>query len=116
MAKIFEGKLQAEGMKFALVEAGSMISSANIWLAGPWAPRNRNGAKEEDVVVFKVPGAFEIPLVAKQLALKKKYDAIIRLGAVIRGSTPHFDYVSAEMSKGIANASLEPGSRCLLGR
>jgi 6,7-dimethyl-8-ribityllumazine synthase len=70
---------------------------------------HRNGAREKDVAVFKVPGAFEIPLVAKQLALQKKYDAIICLGAVIRGATPHFEYVSAEVSKGIANASLETG-------
>jgi len=109
MARVFEGKLQAEGMKFAIVVSRFNDFIGDHLVAGALDALNRNGAREKDVAVFKVPGAFEIPLVAKQLALQKKYDAIICLGAVIRGATPHFEYVSAEVSKGIANASLETG-------
>ena len=109
MARIFEGNLQAAGMKFALVVSRFNDFIGEHLVGGALDALNRNGAREEDVAVYKVPGAFEIPLVAKQLALQKKYDAIICLGAVIRGSTPHFEYVSAEVSKGIANASLETG-------
>jgi 6,7-dimethyl-8-ribityllumazine synthase len=109
MAKIIEGKLQAEGMKFAIVVSRFNDFIGEHLVGGALDALHRNGAREEDLALYKVPGAFEIPLVAKQLALQKKFDAIICLGAVIRGSTPHFDYVSAEVSKGIANASLETG-------
>ena len=109
MAKVFEGKLQAEGMKFAIVVSRFNDFIGEHLVGGALDALYRNGAKEKDVAVFKVPGAFEIPLVAKQLALQKKYDAIICLGAVIRGATPHFEYISAEVSKGIANAALETG-------
>ncbi|MGA3085367.1 MAG: 6,7-dimethyl-8-ribityllumazine synthase [Thermodesulfobacteriota bacterium] len=109
MARVFEGKLQAEGMKFAIVVSRFNDFIGEHLVGGALDALHRNGAREKDVAVFKVPGAFEIPLVAKQLALQKKYDAIICLGAVIRGATPHFEYVSAEVSKGIANASLETG-------
>jgi 6,7-dimethyl-8-ribityllumazine synthase len=109
MARVFEGKLQAEGMRFAVVVSRFNDFIGEHLVGGALDALNRNGAREEDVAVYKVPGAFEIPLVAKQLALQKRFDAIICLGAVIRGSTPHFEYVSAEVSKGIANASLETG-------
>lgn len=109
MVRVFEGKLQAEGMKFAIVVSRFNDFIGEHLVGGALDALNRNGAREKDVAVFKVPGAFEIPLVAKQLALQKKYDAIICLGAVIRGATPHFEYISAEVSKGIANASLETG-------
>jgi 6,7-dimethyl-8-ribityllumazine synthase len=109
MARVFEGKLQAEGMRFAIVVSRFNDFIGEHLVGGALDALNRNGAREEDVAIFKVPGAFEIPLVAKQVALKKKVDAIICLGAVIRGATPHFEYVSAEVSKGIANASLETG-------
>ena len=69
----------------------------------------RSGAEERDIEIFKVPGAFEIPLLAKKLAASSRYDAVICLGAVIRGATPHFDYVANEVSKGIASVSLEAG-------
>ncbi len=115
MAKVFEGKLQAEGMRFAIVVSRFNDFIGEHLVGGALDALNRNGAKEEDVAIFKVPGAFEIPLVAKQLALKKNYDAIICLGAVIRGATPHFEYVSAEVSKGIANASLETGTPMSFG-
>jgi 6,7-dimethyl-8-ribityllumazine synthase len=109
MARVFEGKLQAEGMRFAIVVSRFNDFIGEHLVGGALDALNRNGAREEDVAIFKVPGAFEIPLVAKQLALQKSYDAIICLGAVIRGATPHFEYVSAEVSKGIASASLETG-------
>jgi 6,7-dimethyl-8-ribityllumazine synthase len=109
MAKVIEGKLQAEGMRFAIVVSRFNDFISEHLVGGALDALNRNGARPEDVVLYKVPGAFEIPLVAKQLALQKKFDAIICLGAVIRGSTPHFEYVSAEVSKGIASASLETG-------
>jgi len=109
MTRVFEGKLQAEGMRFAIVVSRFNEFISEHLVGGALDALNRNGAKEEDIAIFKVPGAFEIPLVAKQLALQKNYEAIICLGAVIRGATPHFEYVSAEASKGIANASLETG-------
>jgi 6,7-dimethyl-8-ribityllumazine synthase len=109
MAKVIEGKLQAEGMRFAIVVSRFNDFISEHLVGGALDALNRNGARPEDVALYKVPGAFEIPLVAKQLALQKKFDAIICLGAVIRGSTPHFEYVSAEVSKGIASASLETG-------
>ena len=109
MARVIEGKLQAEGMKFAIVVSRFNDFIGEHLVGGALDALNRSGAKETDLTVFKVPGAFEIPLVAKQLAQQKKYDAVICLGAVIRGATPHFEYVSAEVSKGIANASLETG-------
>jgi 6,7-dimethyl-8-ribityllumazine synthase len=115
MARVFEGKLQAEGMRFAIVVSRFNDFIGEHLVGGALDALNRNGAKEEDVAIFKVPGAFEIPLVAKQLALQKNYDAVICLGAVIRGATPHFEYVSAEVSKGIASASLETGTPMAFG-
>jgi 6,7-dimethyl-8-ribityllumazine synthase len=109
MARVFEGKLQAEGMKFAVVVSRFNDFIGEHLVGGALDALHRNGAREEDIAIFKVPGAFEIPLVAKRVALQKKFDAVICLGAVIRGATPHFDYVAAEVSKGIANASLETG-------
>jgi 6,7-dimethyl-8-ribityllumazine synthase len=109
MAKVYEGKLQAEGMKLALVVSRFNDFISEHLLGGALDALIRNGAREEDLAVFKVPGAFEIPLVAKKIALQGKVDAIVCLGAVIRGATPHFEYVSAEVSKGIASASLETG-------
>jgi 6,7-dimethyl-8-ribityllumazine synthase len=75
----------------------------------------RNGARDEDITVIRVPGAFEIPAVAKRAALGRKYDAVICLGAVIRGSTPHFDYVSSEVSKGVAAVSMEADVPVIFG-
>jgi 6,7-dimethyl-8-ribityllumazine synthase len=109
MAKVYEGKLQAEGMKFALVVSRFNDFISEHLLGGALDALIRNGAREEDLAVFKVPGAFEIPLVAKKIALQGRFDAVVCLGAVIRGATPHFEYVSAEVSKGIAGASLETG-------
>jgi 6,7-dimethyl-8-ribityllumazine synthase len=109
MTKVYEGKLQAEGMKFALVVSRFNDFISNHLQGGAMDALIRSGAQEEDVDVFKVPGAFEIPFLAKKIALLNKYDAVICLGAVIRGATPHFEYVSAEVFKGVAQASLETG-------
>jgi 6,7-dimethyl-8-ribityllumazine synthase len=107
--KTYEGELQAKGLKFAIV-----ISRFNDFITGKLLDGAvdaliRHGATEQNIEVIKVPGAFEIPLAAKKAAGKKSYDAVICLGTVIRGATPHFDYVASEASKGIASASLETG-------
>ena len=107
MPKLTEGKLVAKGMKFGIAASrfndficGRLIDGAVDALA-------RAGADEKDIQVYKVPGAFELPLAAKKLAKSGRFDAVICLGAVIRGATPHFEYISAEVSKGIANVGLE---------
>ena len=107
MPKIVEANLIAEGKKFALVVSRFNDFITERLVGGAVDALVRCGAKDDDVDVVKVPGAFEIPLIAKKMAQKKKYDAVICLGAVIRGATPHFDYVSAEVSKGIAVVSME---------
>ncbi len=111
---VIEGKLVAEGLKFAIVVSRFNSFITERLLEGALDCLSRHGVKEEDVDIVKVPGAFEIPLVAKKLA-QKDYDAVIALGAVIRGETPHFDYVAAEVSKGIASASLETGKPIAFG-
>lgn len=105
--KIYEGKLISEGLKLAIVVGRFNEFIGSKLLSGAIDGLERHGVKEDDIEIIWVPGAFEIPLVAKKLAKTNKYDAIICLGAVIKGSTPHFDYVSSEVSKGIANTSLD---------
>ncbi len=107
MPKFHEAKLIAEGKKFALVVSRFNDFITEKLLSGALDALVRSGAADEDLEVVKVPGAFEIPLVAKKMANTKRFDAIICLGAVIRGSTPHFDYVSAEVSKGVAMVGME---------
>jgi len=107
MPKFHEAKLIAEGKKFALVVSRFNDFITERLLSGALDALVRSGAADEDLEVVKVPGAFEIPLVAKKMANTKRFDAVICLGAVIRGSTPHFEYVSAEVSKGVAMASME---------
>ena len=107
MPKIIEANLIAEGKKFAVVVSRFNDFITERLVGGAVDALVRCGAKDDDIDVVKVPGAFEIPLIAKKMAQKKKYDAVICLGAVIRGATPHFDYVSAEVSKGIAVVSIE---------
>lgn len=105
--KMYEGKLVAEGLKFGIIVGRFNEFIVGKLLSGALDGLKRHGLEESDIEVAWVPGAFEIPLTAKKMAKSKKYDAVICLGAVIRGATPHFDYVSSEVSKGIANVSLE---------
>ena len=107
MPRILEAKLLAEGKKFALVVSRFNDFITEKLVSGAVDALVRSGARDEDIDLVRVPGAFEIPLMAKRMAAKDRYDAIICLGAVIRGSTPHFDYVSAEVSKGVAVVGLE---------
>jgi len=107
MPKIVEANLIAEGKKFAVVVSRFNDFITERLVGGAVDALVRCGTKDDDIDVVKVPGAFEIPLIAKKMSQKKKYDAVICLGAVIRGATPHFDYVSAEVSKGIAVVSIE---------
>lgn len=107
--KIFEGKLLAQDLRFGIVVSRFNDFICERLLGGALDALTRSGAEETDIEIFKVPGAFEIPLLAKKLATSNRYDAVICLGAVIRGATPHFDYVANEVSKGIASVSLEAG-------
>jgi len=109
MPKIVEGNLQAKGLKFAIIVSRFNDFISERLLGGALDALVRSGALDADIQVVKVPGAWEIPLTAKRLAEKQTCDAIVCLGAVIRGNTPHFEYVSAEVSKGIAAVSLEHG-------
>ena len=107
MAKIVEGKIRAEGLRFGIVVSRFNSFITERLLEGTLDALRRNGAKEEAIEIYRTPGSFEIPAVVKRLAERNSYDAIICLGAVIRGATPHFTYISAEVSKGIAQLSLE---------
>ncbi len=107
MPKIVEAKLVAEGKKFGIVVSRFNDFITDRLTGGAIDALVRSGAKDKDIEIIKVPGAFEIPLITKQLSKNKAYDAIICLGAIIRGATPHFDYVSNEVSKGVAAVSLE---------
>lgn len=113
--KTIEGKLDASGLKFGIVIARFNEFISGKLLAGCIDGLKRHGADDADLDVVWSPGAFEIPLLAKTMAERKKYDAVICLGAVIRGATPHFDYVAAEVSKGIAHAGMESGSPVIFG-
>ena len=115
MGKHYVGKLLGEGLKFGVVVSrfndfitGKLLEGAQDTLA-------RHGVREEDVDIAWAPGSFEIPLTAKKLAQSGRYDAVICLGAVIRGGTPHFDYIASEVSKGIANVGLDTGVPIILG-
>lgn len=107
--KTLEGKLTAKNMKIAIVVARFNEFITSKLLSGCIDCLIRHEAADEDLTVAWVPGAFEIPMAAKKLAKSGKYDAVICLGAVIRGATPHFDYVCAEASKGIAQVSMQTG-------
>ena len=115
MPRILEAKLLAEGKKFALIMSRFNDFITQKLVDGAVDALQRSGARGEDIDIVKVPGAFEIPLLAKQMAAKRRYDAIVCLGAVIRGATPHFDYVSAEVSKGIAMVGLEADIPVIFG-
>jgi len=105
--KTFEGKLISEGLKFGIIVGRFNEFIGGKLLSGAIDALKRHGVKEEDIDITWVPGAFEIPLVAKKMAKSKRYDGVICLGAVIRGATPHFDYVSSEVTKGVAHVSLD---------
>jgi 6,7-dimethyl-8-ribityllumazine synthase len=112
---VLEGKLAGEGVKIALVISRFNAFITERLLEGALDCLRRHGVADTGLTVVRVPGAWEIPLVAKKLAQAEGHDAIVCLGAVIRGSTPHFDYVAAEVSKGIAQVSLESGLPILFG-
>ena len=107
MARTIEGKLLAEGLKFGIVVSRFNSFISDRLLEGAMDALRRSGAEEADCSVVRVPGAFEIPLAAKKMAKSGRYDAIICLGCVIRGATPHYAYIAAEVTKGIASLSLE---------
>ena len=107
--KTYEGQLQAKGLKFGIVVSRFNDFINTKLLEGALDALLRHGAAEGDIDIVKVPGAFEIPLAAKKLAGKKTYDAVICLGTIIRGATPHFEYVASGAAKGVASVSLETG-------
>ena len=109
MGKSYEGMLLGQGLKFGLVVSRFNEFIAGKLLEGAQDGLHRHGVADDDVDIAWVPGSFEIPLVALKMAQKKKYDAVICLGAVIRGGTPHFDYIASELSKGIARVALDNG-------
>jgi len=113
--KTYEGNLVAEGLKFGIVIARFNEFITSKLLGGTLDALKRHGASADNVEIAWVPGAFEIPLAAKKMAVSKKYDAVICLGTVIRGSTSHYDYVCAEVSKGVAHVGLESGVPTLFG-
>lgn len=113
--KTIEGKLDAKGLKFGIVISRFNEFISSKLLSGCLDGLNRHGAEEENVEIIWAPGAFEIPVIASRLAQSNKYHAVICLGAVIRGGTPHFDYVAAEVSKGIAQVSLQSGKPVIFG-
>ena len=113
--KIYEGKLVSEGIRVGIVAARFNEFIVSKLLSGCEDGLLRHGVRDEDIAVAWVPGAFEIPLAAQAMAKSGKYDAVIALGAVIRGATSHYDYVCAEVSKGVANVSLNTGVPVLFG-
>jgi len=113
--RTLEGKLVGTGLKFALIVSRFNSFITERLLDGALDCLRRSGVTEDDLTVIRVPGAWEIPLVAQKLARAKAHNAVICLGAVIRGSTPHFDYVAAEVSKGVAQVALESGVPVLFG-
>ncbi|MEG6586010.1 6,7-dimethyl-8-ribityllumazine synthase [Dendrosporobacter sp. 1207_IL3150] len=115
MAKVFEGQLVAEGLKVGIVVARFNEFITNKLLGGAIDALKRHGVSEDDIEIAWVPGAFEIPLVAQKMAFSKKYQAVICLGTVIRGSTPHFDYVCAEVTKGVAQVGMASGVPTIFG-
>ena len=107
MPRLMEGQLTAKDFRFAIVVSRFNDFICSRLVEGAMDALLRHGALDEQVLLVKVPGAFELPLAARKLAMSGQYDAVICIGAVIRGATPHFDYVAAEVSKGIANVSIE---------
>lgn len=115
MPKTIEGDLSAQGLKFGIVVSRFNDFITSRLLGGALDALQRSGASDEEITVAKVPGAREIPAIARTMALCGSYDAVVCLGAVIRGATPHFDYVAAEASKGIAEVALEADVPVIFG-
>jgi 6,7-dimethyl-8-ribityllumazine synthase len=115
MSKTFEGNLLGKGLKFGLVVSRFNEFFSGKLLEGAVDALVRHGVADTDIEVAWTPGCFEIPLVAQKMAGTKKYNAVICLGAVIRGGTPHFDYIAAEVSKGIAKVGLDTGVPVIFG-
>lgn len=113
--KTIEGKLDGKGLRFGIVIARFNEFISGKLLSGCLDGLNRHGVDEKNIEIVWSPGAFELPLLAKKLALSEKYDAVICLGAVIRGATPHFDYIAAEVAKGIANVGIDTGLPVIFG-
>ncbi len=113
--KEINGFLQADGLKFAIVVSRFNDFITNKLLDGAVDCLVRHGGNQDDITVVRVPGAFEVPYVAKAVAEKREYDAVICLGAVIRGATPHFEYVAAESAKGVAAAAMSTGVPVVYG-
>ena len=113
--KTLEGKMVVDGIKIGIVAARFNEFIVSKFIGGARDGFLRHDVKEEDITLAWVPGAFEIPVVAKKMAMSGKYDAVICLGAVIRGATSHYDYVCNEVSKGIASVSLESGIPVMFG-
>ncbi len=107
--KIHQGKLQAKGFKMAIVVSRFNSFIADRLLEGALEAFQKTGAQEADLTVFKVPGSFEIPLVVRKIARSKKADGILCVGALVRGETPHFDFLGAEVTKGLAQVAIEDG-------
>ncbi|HRP01669.1 MAG TPA: 6,7-dimethyl-8-ribityllumazine synthase [Candidatus Kapabacteria bacterium] len=115
MAKIIEGIFEAKDYSFAIVVSRWNQFVVSSLLNGALDALKRNRADEQKITIAYCPGAFEIPLTVQKLANSKKYDAVIALGAVIRGSTPHFDFIASEVTKGISKVSLDTGIPCIFG-
>ena len=111
----YEGKLQAEGFKFAIVASRFNHALVDRLVEGAIDCLIRHGAKEEDIIVVRVPGSWEIPVAVKRILTKGEVDAVIALGVLIRGATPHFEYIASEVSKGLAQLSLEFGKPVSFG-
>ena len=106
---LFEGELRAEGLRFAIVVSRFNSFITDRLLAGALDAIERCGGKASDIDIVRIPGAWEFPITVKAIAARKQYDAVLCLGAVIKGDTPHFDYVAGEAAKGIASVSVETG-------
>jgi len=115
MVKVIEGKLLAKGQTFGLVASRFNDFMTKELVSGCIDTLIRHGAEDKDITLAWVPGAFEVPLVAQKMAKSKSYDALICLGTVIRGATPHFDYIASEVAKGIAKVSLDNSIPVIFG-
>ena len=115
MIKKIEGKFEAKNKKIAIVVSRWNEFVVSKLIDGALDTLKRHNFNDENITIVYCPGAFEIPVTTKKIAVSKQYDAIITLGAVIRGATPHFDYIASEVTKGIANISLETGVPCIYG-